>query len=121
MRQIDLKGGDEEADAETLRQRREMNEASKAADTLVAHSVEMSGKLAALIAILSNMLQYKTEKDAIKMFIKRGKPLSCMDIGKWLDYFELISTFGIVNSALLVIFTSKKLVDFSPGGEWSWT
>ena len=77
--------------------------------------------VAALIAILSNMLQYKTEKDAIKMFIKRGKPLGCMDIGKWLDYFELISTFGIVNSALLVIFTSEKLVKFSPDGDWPWT
>lgn len=36
-----------------------------------------------------------------------------MDIGKWLDYFELISTLGIVNSALLVIFTSEKLTYFS--------
>ena len=77
--------------------------------------------VAALIAIASNLIQYKTEKDAIKMFLKRGKPLSCMNIGKWLDYFELISTFGIVNSALLVIFTSEKLTWFSPGGEWSWT
>ena len=41
------------------------------------------------------------------MFVQRGKPMSAMDIGKWLDYFELISTFGIVNSALLIIFTSK--------------
>lgn len=36
-----------------------------------------------------------------------------MDIGKWLDYFELISTLGIVNSALLVIFTSERLTYFS--------
>ena len=76
---------------------------------------------AALIAILSNMLQYKTEKDAIKQFVKRGKPLSAMDIGKWLDYFELISTFGIVNSALLIIFTSEKLTWFSPDGDWTWS
>lgn len=77
--------------------------------------------VAALIAILSNMIQYKTEKDAIKMFLKRGKPLGAMDVGKWLDYFELISTFGIVNSCLLIIFTSKKLVWFSVDGEWTWT
>jgi len=44
-----------------------------------------------------------------------------MDIGKWLQYFELISTFGIVNSALLVIFTSKKLTDISPDEDWTWT
>ena len=76
---------------------------------------------AALIAILSNMIQYKTEKDTIKMFVKRGKPLSAMDIGNWLDYFELISTFGIVNSALLIIFTSEKLTWFSPDGDWTWS
>ena len=69
--------------------------------------------VAALFALLSNLIQYKTEKDAIKMFIKRGQPKSIMDIGKWLEYFELISTFGIVNSALLIIFTSKKLTWFS--------
>ena len=62
--------------------------------------------VAALIAIVSNMIQYKTEKDATRMFMKRGIPQGCMDIGKWLEYFELITTFGVVNSALLVIFTS---------------
>ena len=77
--------------------------------------------VAALIAILSNMIQYKTEKDAIRMFIQRGIPKGCMDIGKWLEYFELITTAGVVNSALLVIFTSEKLTLLSPGGEWSWT
>lgn len=77
--------------------------------------------VAALIAILSNMIQYKTEKDATRMFMKRGIPQGCMDIGKWLEYFELITTFGVVNSALLVIFTSEKLTFFSPDGEWSWT
>ena len=77
--------------------------------------------VAALIAILSNMIQYKTEKDATRMFMKRGIPQGCMDIGKWLEYFELITTFGVVNSALLVIFTSEKLTYFSPDGEWSWT
>ena len=76
---------------------------------------------AALVALLSNLIQYKTEKDAIKMFVQRGKPKSTMDIGKWLQYFELISTFGIVNSALLVIFTSKKLADISPDEDWTWT
>ena len=69
--------------------------------------------IAALFALLSNSIQWRTEKDAIEKFLKRGNPKSTMDIGKWLDYFELISTLGIVNSALLVIFTSEKLTYFS--------
>lgn len=77
--------------------------------------------VAALFALLSNLIQYKTEKDAIKMFVQRGKPMSAMDIGKWLDYFELISTFGIVNSALLIIFTSKQLKELAPDESWTWT
>lgn len=44
-----------------------------------------------------------------------------MDIGKWLEYFELISTFGIVNSALLIIFTSNKLTVLAPDETWTWT
>ena len=75
--------------------------------------------IAALFAIGSNMIQYKTEKDGIKMFRKRGEPLSTMDIGKWLDYFELMSTIGIVNSALLIIFTSEKLTWFSEDMSWA--
>ena len=76
--------------------------------------------IAALFAIMSNLIQYKTEKDGIKMFRKRGEPLSTMDIGKWLDYFELMSTIGIVNSALLIIFTSKKLTWFAGDEEYTW-
>jgi len=61
---------------------------------------------AALVAILSNAIQYKTEKDAILKFAKRCEPRSAVDIGKWIDYFETISTLGIINGAGLVIFTS---------------
>ena len=61
---------------------------------------------AAAIAILSNSIQYKTEKDAILKFAKRCEPRSTLDIGKWLGYFEFISTMGIINSACLIIFTS---------------
>ena len=40
------------------------------------------------------------------MFAKRCEPLSALSIGKWLDYFEAISVFGIINAAFLIIFTS---------------
>ena len=75
----------------------------------------------ALIAILSNSLQYKTEKDAILKFAKRCEPRSALDIGKWLNYFELISTFGIINGACLIIFTSKELDYFDDDGTRSWS
>ena len=45
---------------------------------------------AALIAILSNYLQYKTEREAIQKYAKRCEPRSAIDIGSWLYYFELI-------------------------------
>ena len=64
---------------------------------------------AALIAIFSNLIQYKTERDAILKFNKRGEPMSCMDIGKWNEYLEAISVAGTINCVGLVIFTSKQL------------
>lgn len=75
---------------------------------------------AALIFILSNAIQYKTEKDAIRMYAKRCEPISALDIGKWLDYFEFISVFGIINAAFLVIFTSTELTYFDKNGEVAW-
>ena len=75
---------------------------------------------AALIAIFSNMIQYRTEKNAIGKFSRRCEPKSTLDIGKWLDYFELMSTIGIVNSVGLVIFTSKRLEDFNDDGRIPW-
>ncbi len=75
---------------------------------------------AALIAILSNAIQFKTEKDAILKFAKRCEPRSALDIGKWLDYFEFISTMGIINGAGLIIFASQKLTYFDDDGTRSW-
>lgn len=75
---------------------------------------------AALVAILSNAIQYKTEKDAILKFAKRCEPRSAVDIGKWIDYFETISTLGIINGAGLVIFTSQKLRYFDDEGSRNW-
>lgn len=54
------------------------------------------------------------------MFNKRCAPTSSIDIGSWLEYFELISTFGIINGACLIIFTSKKLTYFDNDGEKDW-
>ena len=45
---------------------------------------------AALIAILSNYLQYKTERESILKFARRCEPRSAIDIGSWINYFELI-------------------------------
>lgn len=77
--------------------------------------------IAGLLALLSNAIQFKTEKDSIKRFVKRGIPTSAMNIGSWLEYFELISTLGIINGACLIIFTSEKLTWFDNDGERDWT
>ena len=45
---------------------------------------------AGLVAILSNYLQFKTEREAILKFAKRCEPKSAIDIGEWLYYFEMI-------------------------------
>jgi len=63
--------------------------------------------LASFVAILSNTVTIKTIKDRILSFNRRGIPKSAIDIGSWLDFLEVISTLGIVNSVGLVIFTSK--------------
>lgn len=44
-----------------------------------------------------------------------------MDIGSWLYYFEMIQVLGIINSACLIIFTSKKLTYFDNNGEYEWS
>ena len=75
---------------------------------------------AGLIALLSNWIQFKTEHDAIEKFNKRCEPRAALDIGKWLDYFEFLSTVGIINHAGLVIWTSDKLESFNNDGAVSW-
>mmetsp|Transcript_29069 Transcript_29069/g.34123 ORF Transcript_29069/g.34123 Transcript_29069/m.34123 type:complete len:132 (+) Transcript_29069:225-620(+) len=75
---------------------------------------------AGLVAILSNALQYKTERQAILKFARRCEPRSAMDIGSWLYYFELIQVLGIANGACLIIFTSKKLTYFDDEGSRTW-
>jgi len=39
---------------------------------------------AGLVAILTNYLQYKTERESILKFSKRCVPKSAIDIGSWL-------------------------------------
>lgn len=75
---------------------------------------------AGLFSLLSNAIQFKTEKDGIKRFNRRCVPTSAIDIGSWLQYFETISTLGIINGACMIIFTSEKLVVFDKGGERDW-
>ena len=70
---------------------------------------------AALLAIFSNILQLKSERDSIGRFTKRGTPIGALDIGGWLEYFQFLSVVGTINSVGLIIFTSKKLESF---GEW---
>ena len=76
--------------------------------------------VAGLIALLSNWIQFKTERDAIEKFNRRCEPRAALDIGKWLDYFEFLSTIGIINHAGLVIWTSDQLVTFDNDGAMSW-
>ena len=76
--------------------------------------------IAGLIALISNSLQYKTERDGIRMFNMRCEPRSALDIGIWLEYFELISTVGIINAVGLIIFTSNKLTYFDNDGTIEW-
>ena len=75
---------------------------------------------AALIAILSNAIQYKTEKNGILKYNKRCEPRAAIDIGNWLYYFEMISVMGIINGACLIIFTSQKLTTFDTDGTRQW-
>ena len=76
---------------------------------------------AGLVAILSNYLQYKTERESILKFAKRAVPMSAFDIGNWLYYFEGIQVLGIANGACLIIFTSEKLTYFGNDGERTWS
>ena len=46
--------------------------------------------------------------------------MSAIDIGAWLNYFELIQVIGITNGACLIIFTSEKLTVFNDGETHSW-
>ena len=76
--------------------------------------------IAGLISLLSNYIQFKTEREAIEKFNKRCEPRAALDIGKWLEYFEFISVFGILNHAALVIWTSEKLDTLDNDGARSW-
>ena len=67
---------------------------------------------AALLAIFSNILQLKSEKDSIGRFTKRGTPIGALDIGGWLEYFQFLSVIGTINSVGLIIFTSQQLENF---------
>ena len=75
---------------------------------------------AGLVAILSNYLQYRTEREAMLKYAKRCIPMSAIDIGAWLNYFELIQVIGITNGACLIIFTSQKLTYFNDENTRSW-
>ena len=61
-----------------------------------------------LFSFISNMVQVKTEMDSMSMFLRRNNPKGCVDIGLWMDYFELMSFVSIVVSTAIVIFTSKE-------------
>jgi hypothetical protein len=76
--------------------------------------------IAGLFSLFSNLIQFKAERDGIRMFHMRCEPRSVLDIGRWLEYFELMSTVGIINSVGLVIFTSEKLSYFDNDGSVTW-
>jgi hypothetical protein len=67
---------------------------------------------AAVVAIISNLLQIQSERDSIARFTKRGPPTGALDIGGWLDFFQFLSIIGTVNSVGLIIFTSEHLEKF---------
>lgn len=64
---------------------------------------------AALIAVFTNLIKVRQEKDVIGKFNKRGTPLGAVDIGGMLDFFEFFSVIGTINSVGIIIFTSTRL------------